>query len=202
MKRPKDSEVELGRDVVSFDLVERCKRGDEQAWAQLVRATHKEVYTLCLRILREPDDAAEATQEAYVKVWRGLAGFRGDAKFTTWLYRVAANAAISRQRRRKRARLHETHGDDEVLAQIPAPGSTETTVAAKIDLDILERALQRLPEHYRSALLLRDVYGFSIDEIAKQLKISESATKVRIHRGRKKLKDLVFAGASEGEEWS
>ena len=202
MKRPKDSEVELGRDVVSFDLVERCKRGDEQAWAQLVRATHKEVYTLCLRILREPDDAAEATQEAYVKVWRGLAGFRGDAKFTTWLYRVAANAAISRQRRRKRARLHETHGDDEVLAQIPAPGSTETTVAAKIDLEILERALQRLPEHYRSALLLRDVYGFSIDEIAKQLKISESATKVRIHRGRKKLKDLVFAGASEGEEWS
>ncbi|MGH2734242.1 MAG: RNA polymerase sigma factor, partial [Actinomycetota bacterium] len=104
VKRRKDIGGEARRELVSHELVERCKGGDELAWSQLVEATHREVYSLCLRILRDPDDAAEATQDAYLKAWRAIGGFRGDAMFSTWLYRVAANAAISKQRSRKRRR--------------------------------------------------------------------------------------------------
>ncbi|MBA2366459.1 MAG: RNA polymerase sigma factor [Actinobacteria bacterium] len=180
------------RESVSAELLERCRRGDESAWAELVRATQREVYTLCLRILRNPDDAAEASQDAYVRAWKGLKSFRGEASFTTWLYRVASNAAISKQRSRKRSREHEVSSDDEMLASLPSGESTEGRADVRAELETLERALRALPEHYRAAVVLRDVYGMSIDEIAGQLAISESAAKVRVHRGRKKLKEMVF----------
>ena len=184
-------------EVVTSELIDRCKAGDEAAWRQLVEATQRDVYTLCLRILRDPDDAAEATQDVYLKVWRGLGSFRGDALFTTWLYRVAANAALTRQRSRKRRRDRET-GDEEVLTQVAAAGSVEAEAAARIDVRALEKCVDRLPDHYRSVVLLRDVYGLSLGEIASQLKISETAAKVRLHRARKKLKDMMFAQLDEG----
>ena len=192
MRRPIQARNAATRELVSAELLAACKAGDEAAWRQLVEATHREVYTLCLRILNDPDDAAEATQDAFLKAWRSLDGFRGDALFTTWLYRVAANTAISKHRQRKRRRSHETGMADEVLSGFASPGSTEGKVASRIDLAELERALALLPQHYRAAVVLRDVYGMSIDEIAKQLKISATAAKVRVHRGRKKLRDAMF----------
>src|SRR3990170_6468668 len=155
MRRPKEPQSGAGPELVSPELVERCKDGDEQAWEELVAATHREVYTLCLRILRDPDDAAEATQDAYLKAWRALGSFRGDALFTTWLYRVAANTAISKHRSRKRRHSHETGVGDELLGQIAATGSTEGAVATRFEVASLERALALLPEHYRSAVVLR-----------------------------------------------
>ncbi len=196
MRRPKGTRS--GADeLVSPELVERCKQGDETAWTKLVEATQREVYTLCLRVLRNPDDAAEATQDTYLKVWRGLKGFRGDAMFTTWLYRVAMNAAISRQRSRSRRREHETSSEDEMLAQVPGAESIEAVAGARIDVKILESGLDRLPEIYRSAVVLRDVYGSSIEEIADLLKISQSAAKVRVHRGRKQLKEMLWSQIAE-----
>ena len=197
MRRPKNGGSEAPRELVSSELVERCKKGDEAAWAELVEATHREVYSLCLRILRDPDDAAEATQDAYLKAWRALGAFRGDAMFTTWMYRVAANSAISKQRQRKRRREHEVGTDDELMSQLPSTGSTEALAGARIELEAVESALQLLPEHYRAALVLRDVYGLSMDEVSKQLKITETAAKVRVHRGRKKLKELVTRDSDE-----
>ena len=158
----------------------------------MVEATYRDVYSLCLRILRDPDDAAEATQDAYLKVWRGLKGFRGDAMLQTWMYRVASNTAISKHRSRKRRKAHETGVGDELLGEMAAAGSVEATAGAKIEVEALDKALQTLPEHYRAAVILRDVYGFNTEEIAKQLKISETAAKVRVHRGRKKLKEIVY----------
>ena len=186
-------------DPVGPDLIDRCKAGDESAWRRLVEITQRDVYALCLRILRDPQDAAEATQDTYVKVWRGLDTFRGEALFTTWLYRVAANAAISRQRSRKRRRERES-GGDELLMSVPAPGSTETEVEARLDLRTVEECVGRLPDHYRSVVILRDVYGLSLAEIASQLKISETATKVRLHRARKKLKEMVGGGLDRVSE--
>jgi RNA polymerase sigma-70 factor, ECF subfamily len=185
------------RELVSSELVRRCKKGDESAWTELVQATHREVYTLCLRILRDPDDAAEATQDAFVRAWRGLGGFRGDSLFTTWLYRVATNAAISKQRSRKRRWEREVYTEDEALALVPSSSSTEALVGTKLDLAALEQALEALPEHYRSAVVLRDVYGMSIGEISDRVGISETAAKVRVHRGRKRLKEMMFSD-SEG----
>ena len=201
MRRPRGSPGEDPDEAVSSELIDRCKAGDEAAWRRLVEATQRDVYTLCLRILRDPDDAAEATQDAYLKVWKGLGSFRGDALFTTWLYRVAANTALTKQRSRKRRRERES-GGDEVLMQVAAAGSVETEAGARMDVRVLERCVDSLPDHYRSVVLLRDVYGLSIDEIASQLKISETAAKVRLHRARKKLKDMMFAQVGEGDETS
>ncbi|HYZ46931.1 MAG TPA: RNA polymerase sigma factor [Actinomycetota bacterium] len=189
MRRPKES-GEGSTELVPASLVERCKRGDEGAWKELVELTHRDVYSLCLRVLRDPDDAAEATQDAYLKAWRGLKGFRGEAMFTTWLYRVAANAAVSKLRRRTRRWQHETGASDDV--DIPAATDTEQEAGARLELRAVEKALAQLPDHYRSAVVLRDVYGFSIDEIAQQQGVSETAAKVRVHRGRRKLKAALY----------
>ncbi len=197
MRRPTQNRSNAVRETVPVELVERCKRGDETAWAQLVDATHREVYTLCLRILNDPNDAAEATQDAYLKAWRGLKGFRGESQFTTWLYRVASNAAISKHRTRARRRVHEVGAEDELLAGMASPGSVETTAEVHADVRAVETALRDLPDHYRSAVVLRDVYGLSIEEIAKELSISETAAKVRVHRGRKKLKETVYPTGDE-----
>lgn len=179
------------------ELLDRCRQGDQLAWEKLVEATHREVYTLCLRILRDPDDAAEATQDAYLKAWRGLKGFRGESMFTTWLYRVASNAAISKHRSRSRRLKHETGADDEVLSQLAHPASTEGEAGARIGMEDLEKVLGAMPDHYRLPLVMKDVYGMPIEEIAKQLKISETATKVRLHRGRKKLRELLVPGSED-----
>ncbi|HEX2293848.1 MAG TPA: RNA polymerase sigma factor [Actinomycetota bacterium] len=192
MRRPTHDRSVPARELVPADLVERCKRGDQAAWKELVELTHREVYTLCLRILNDPSDAAEATQDAYLKAWRGLAGFRGDAQFTTWLYRVASNAAISKHRSRRRRRAYEVGAEDELLSAMPAAGSVEGTAEVRRDVRELESAISALPDHYRSAVVLRDVYGLSIEEIANELKISETAAKVRVHRARKKLKETLY----------
>jgi RNA polymerase sigma-70 factor, ECF subfamily len=196
VRRPKGTGGNASNDPVSPELIEKCKRGDEDAWAELVEATHRDVYTLCFRILGSHDDAAEATQDAYVKLWRGLSGFRGDAQFSTWLYRVASNTAISKHRSRKRRRVHET-SVDETVAEIASPISVEDTAGARIEVRALEEALAALPQMYREAVVLRDIYGYSIEEIAKELKVTETAAKVRVHRGRKKLKEMIYKEKAE-----
>jgi RNA polymerase sigma-70 factor, ECF subfamily len=180
-------------------LLKRCRDGDEAAWSELVDATYKEVYAVCLRILQNPDDAVEATQDAYLKAWRGLARFREESAFTTWLYRIAVNASISRHRSRSRRRLKEKDMGEEGLADIASTTSTEESVTARLDLQALERAVASLPEHYRLPLVMRDVYGLSTEEVADRLKISETATKVRIHRARKLLKDRMFEPKAKDE---
>jgi RNA polymerase sigma-70 factor, ECF subfamily len=197
VERLRDTRSRSESQRVSPDLVESCKKGDEVAWAQLVEATYREVYALCLRILNDPEDAADATQDAYMKAWRGLAGYRGDALFSTWLYRVASNAALSRLRGRMRQRSHETQVEDDVLGRVAGSSSTQASALVNLDLQELDKGLRSLPDHYRSAVVLRDIYGLSIEEIARQLKISETAAKVRVHRARKKLKHMMFEDGDE-----
>jgi RNA polymerase sigma-70 factor (ECF subfamily) len=192
VRRPKKSPAEPVVDLVPPEIVSRCLDGDEVAWGELVDLTYREVYTLCLRILGDPDDAAEATQDAYLKAWRGLKGFRGDSMFGTWMYRVATNAALSKHRSRKRRRTHETASEDESLTQVASIGSTEDAAGAKLDVARLEVAMQGLPEHLRTAVVLRDVYGFSMAEIAERTDCSETAAKVRVHRGRKRLREIMY----------
>ena len=198
MGRPREHRSD-GSERVPTEVIEACKAGDETAWRTFVDLTQRDVYTLCLRILNDPDDAAEATQDAYLKAWRGLKSFRGEAQVETWLYRVASNAAVSRYRSRRRRQSHESGTADELLGEMASPGSVEGTAAIKLEVAELESALRELPDHYRVAVVLRDVYGLSIEEIAEQMKISETAAKVRVHRGRKRLKDLVY-GQGERDE--
>lgn len=169
------------------ELVEACKRGDPGAFDDLVRTTYRPVYSLVYRIVANADDAADVTQEVYLRVWRSLRTFRGDADPGTWLYRVAANAALTFVKRRARA------GTPTDPAEMPDPTVADGT-DARDDAELLERALRQLPPAQRAAVVLKDVYGWSCEEIGRKMGSTEGAVKVRLFRARQRLADEL-AGA-------
>ncbi len=170
-------------------LVDAARAGDRGAFDELVRRTHRDTYTLALRLVGDPDDARDVTQEAYLRAFRGLKTFRGDAQFTTWLYRITANRAATHLRRRIRHR-HDPLTDDLWDPDPVAGGPAQAELRHE-----LVQALDSLPPKLRSVVVLRDVYGLPHAEIASELSISESAAKVRLHRARKKLREELFDAA-------
>ena len=173
---------------VPQQLVESVRRGEPGAFEELVRSTHRSVYSLVYRIVGNAEDAADVTQEAYLRVWRGLRGFRGDANFSTWLYRVAANAALTYVKRRARGGVPTEPSE---LPDLPAGDGAEE----RADAELLERALATLPDSQRAVVVLKDVYGWTCEEIGKQMGTTEGAVKVRLFRARQRLADeLASAG--------
>lgn len=170
-------------------LVDAARAGDRGAFDELVRRTHRETYTLALRLVGDPDDARDVTQEAYLRAYRGLKTFRGDAQFTTWLYRITANRAATHLRRRIR------HRHDPLTDDVWDPDPVEGGPAQAELRHELAQALNALPPKLRAVVVLRDVYGLPHAEIARELSISESAAKVRLHRARKKLRGDLFDAA-------
>lgn len=184
---------------VPTSVVEDCKRGDPDAFAELVRLTHKQVYSLALRLLGNPEDAAEATQETYMKVLRGIKGFRGEAKFSTWLYRVTSSAAVTELRKRRRrgreVPLETLDGEE------PSDPRDPAQIAEQHDLGrSLEAAIKGLPEGYRTVVVLRDVYDLPLAEVGRQMGISEGAAKVRLFRARQRLKEIIEKRAGDRPE--
>jgi RNA polymerase sigma-70 factor (ECF subfamily) len=174
--------------VVTDELLAACRRGDPGAFEEVVRRTYRHVYTQALRLVGDRQEAEDVAQEAYVRVFRGLPGFRGDARFETWLYRIVANAAMSHLRRRRR------FGDLLVEAEDDATevASDLRLADQAVDRDAVSRALLGLPPSMRAVVVLKDVYGLSCQEIGDRLGVSEGAVKVRLHRARRRLKETLF----------
>jgi RNA polymerase sigma-70 factor (ECF subfamily) len=172
--------------MVSQDLLDACRRGDREAFEEIVRITYRPVYTLAYRLVGDRQDAEDVCQEAYLRVFRGLGAFRGDARFETWLYRIVTNAALSFLRRK--GRFGDLRSEPVEVAE-PSP---DLPLADRtVDRDALESALQELPIGMRAVVVLKDVYGLSHQEIADELGASVGAVKVRLHRARKRLKDRL-----------
>jgi len=172
-------------------LVVRAKAGDRVAYEELVRHNADRLYAVVLRFSATESDAEEATQEAFVRAWRGIDRFRADARFFTWLYRIGVNEA-------KRI-LERRPGADVVLSTEDRPIDEVADAAPQVDhqvedaelRNLLERAIRRLPEKYRAAVVLRDVEGLSTAEAAEVLGLGEAAFKSRLHRGRMSLRAAV-----------
>jgi RNA polymerase sigma-70 factor, ECF subfamily len=172
-------------------LVAAAQAGDRAAFDDLVRATYIDSYTLAYRLTGDEDDARDVVQEAYLRAYRGLKRFRGDAQFSTWMYRITANCAATFLGKRSKNR-HDELTDDLVGDEIATTIGPEASVDAAATRDRLQWALRRLPPRLRAVVLLRDVYDLPHESIAAELGISESAAKVRLHRARHKLRaDLV-----------
>lgn len=178
-------------------LVRRYLAGDSAAFTVLVQRHEARTYGLCLRVLGDPDDAADAAQEALISALRKLEQFRGDAAFTTWLHRIAVNACydlLRKQRRQPLLRL--AGGDDERPHPEPGPPSPDHadeivgTVAAAA-------ALALVPEEFRVALVLADVQDLPYDQIAKVLDVPVGTVKSRVHRGRLALARAMGLDARE-----
>lgn len=168
------------------ELIDRARRGDRAAFAALVRAHQDEVYTLARRLVGDPHLASDVAQEALIRAWRALPKFRGDARLSTWLYRITVNTAWSQK---KKARRHSGPSIDD-LHDLAAPEGLDHPVFAGEILDLrrrLKAALDRLPLAQRHVVVLKDVYGWTHAEIAHSLGISETASKVRLHRARARL---------------
>ncbi len=183
------------------ELVTAAKAGDAEAYRELVRATHADAYTLAYRLTGNEEDARDVVQEAYLRAYKGLKRFRGDAAFNTWMYRITANCASSHLARRRRDR-HDVLTDDHAVADLRPGVDPESRVSASADRELLHEALQSLPDDMRAVVVLRDVYDLPHEAIAAELGISEGAAKVRLHRARKKLRERLFPlrGELTGEE--
>jgi len=162
----------------------------------LIRASYADVYALCRRLLGDPADAADATQEVYLRVVRAMMAFRGEAAFSTWLHRVTVNVCMTQLRRRGDTRARgQSAGfvdfapDDLVSDDVGPESRAETADLASRTA----RALAELPEDAREVVVLRDVQGLSTKETAEMLGVSEGAVKVRLHRAHARLRELVGA---------
>lgn len=174
-------------------LIAPARAGDPGAVDALVRATYDDTYTLALRLTGNEEDARDVVQETYLRACRSLPGFRGDAQFTTWLYRITANCAATTLVKRRRTRTEPLPDDP----QVPDPRTDrdpEWRAAAGDDRARVAAALGDLPVRLRQVIVLRDIYDLPHSAIATELGISEAAAKVRLHRARRRLKDTVEEG--------
>jgi len=178
-----------------LDLVERARQGDRDAFGELVRIHQHEVYTLAVRLVRDRDQASDVAQDAFVRAWRAMPKFRGDAKFSTWIHRITVNTAWTHRSKQKRIRLDPLDSlpaDPEAVSLDPVRAGESALAGPQI-----ERALMELSESIRSVVVLKDIYDWSHSEIAEHLGISVTAAKVRLHRGRKELR-AKLAGYEDG----
>ncbi len=178
------------------ELVAAARDGDQQAFEELVRQTYVATYTLAFRLTGNEEDARDVVQDAYLRAWKGIGKFRGDAAFSTWLYRITANAASSNVQRRRR---HRAEPFDDGFEPVDA-GAEELVSQGAESAEALDRiaaALDDLPAKLRSVVVLKDVYGMSHEAIADELGISVSAAKVRLHRARSKLRDVLYDEGAE-----
>jgi RNA polymerase sigma-70 factor (ECF subfamily) len=171
-------------------LVEAARDGSRPAFDELVRRTYVDTYTLAVRLTGNEEDARDVVQDAYLRAWKGLKRFRGDAQFTTWMYRITANVSYTHVQKRKRLRTANLE-DVEEPVDARLESRPEAMAESVSGLAELTEAVDRLPQTLRQIVILKDVYGLPHEAIAEELGISVAAAKVRLHRGRKKLRDLL-----------
>jgi RNA polymerase sigma-70 factor, ECF subfamily len=174
-----------------LDVVARVVAGDREAFAILVRRYNQRMYRACRAVLRDDSEAEDAVQAAWIKAFRHLASFRGDSSFATWVTRIAVREASDRIHRNRPplVALEEVTLQDD---HDPERATFSTELAR-----LFERRLDQLPEGLRSVLLLRDVLELDTAETAECLGIKQDAVRVRLHRARQALSDLVEDGLSE-----
>lgn len=184
-------------------IVEQLKAGSEEAFAWLISRYQQPVYSLIYRILPNPGDAADITQEVFVKIFRGISHFHGDASLRTWIYRIAVHEGLNQRRWWSRHRRQEVTIESESTGyeedpqwglgeslvdphDSPFDAAVQAEVAARV-----EAALREVPEPFRTVVVLRDIEGFGYEEIAEILNANLGTVKSRLMRGRAHLKKAL-----------
>ena len=179
------------------ELIHAAQRGDESAFEQLVRLHEKKVYGLCLRMCGNAEDAAEAAQDTFLALWRGLDGFRQEAALSTWLYRLASNVCIDLLRRGRRTvegvSLDDEEQHFEVSDRAPTP---EQHVERQETQRLVSEALAALPPDYRQVLVLRELHQLSYAEICEVTALELGTVKSRINRARTLLRNYLAASGN------
>lgn len=168
-------------------LVERAKEGDERAFSELMRLHQRDVFKLALKLLGNYELALDASQETFIRAWRALPRFRGDSAISTWLHRITVNTSFNVSKKAKRHRTLELNDEG-----IEADGESPEEAGERVELtERLRNALGQLAPNLRVVVVMKDLQGYSHAEVAKALSISVSAAKVRLHRARRALREML-----------
>ncbi len=192
-------------------IVAELKAGSEDAYAWLIAQFHQPIYSLVYRILDDPSDAPDTTQEVFLKVFRGINRFHGESSLKTWIYRIAVHEASNRRRWWFRHKVHETSIEPSPDSETENPGSSlavKDTLAdesaSPLELVMhkevrarVEQVLKELPEPYRTTVILRDIEELSYEQIAEVMEASLGTVKSRLVRGRDALKKRLERYSSE-----
>ena len=174
---------------MAFDesqLIASAQKGNASAVEQLLEHYYDYIFSICRKVTGNVDDANEATQETLIKVVRNIPSFKSTAKFSTWVYRIATNAALDEIRKKNRRPTSEFNEDTVI------PQTTKNLEDSLIDNIDIDNALQNLPEEFRIVLVLRDQLGTSYEEISEILGVASGTVKSRIARARQKMKEELL----------
>lgn len=184
-------------------LIQKSQQGDMDAFEQLLLRYEKKVYTIAYKYMGNHEDASDLAQEALIKAYQSIGSFRGESSFGTWLGRITANKCLDELRRRKRIQVTSLDGEVEleegsVQKELAAPGDTpEEHTMRQETVQYVQSMLNSMREEYRMVLVLRELEGYSYEEIAQQLSCSLGTVKSRISRARNYLKEQILADKKE-----
>lgn len=187
------------RDESDEQLVRRAQQDDERAFGELVTRYESKVYSLALKMLRNPEDAEDVLQDTFLRAYRGIKSFQGNSTFSTWIYRITANSALMRLRKRQ---LPTVSIDDADERETPiniadwAPGPVEQLLNQETQAAMAE-AIEALPAEFRQVFVLRDLEELSNAEVADILDLSVAAVKSRLHRARLKIRNRLATHFAE-----
>ena len=180
------------------ELITKAKKGDQDAFGQLVLAHQNKVFSLCVHMMGNREEAEDMAQEAFLKAWRSLGGFQGESSFATWMHRLTTNLCLDhlrKQARRQNISVAVSLDDEETVFAEPAdPGSDpQQELERKERQRALVERLKELPEHHRRPLVMREVAEMSYQEIADALELDLGTVKSRIARAREALRKRLLA---------
>ena len=174
------------------ELIRKAGRGDAYAFEQLMTVHESKMYAVALRMCGNREDAQDCLQEAMLRVYRAISGFKGQSSFSTWVYRITMNSCLDELRRRKsRAAVSLDSMLESGFAPSDESDTPEESSLRSEQKRALEKAIAQLPEDMRAAIVLRDIQGCSYDEIARALDANVGTIKSRISRGREKLREIL-----------
>ena len=183
-------------------VVRMAQRGHEGAFERLYRLHSARVYALCMRMLRNPDEAEDSTQEVFLHVFRKIQGFRGASAFSTWLHRVAVNTVLMRIRGSKLAKaavIENPEGNEESGGSGRELGAPDLRLEGYIDRVAIENAIKQLPPRCKLMFVLYDIQGYAHNEIAKLLGCSVGNAKSQLHKARMSMRKLLRSEMNHDE---
>ena len=178
-------------------LIKKAQKGDSHAFEVLIESHFKQIYNIALRMTNNPDDAADMTQEVMLKLFRNIGSFSGNSKFSTWVYRVATNTCLDELKKMKRKTAVSLQSEIETddggyTMEIEDTSLTPEQSLEQTELkSVVQKAIAMLSDDHKAIIILRDIRGFSYDEIARITGTTEGTVKSRLSRARAQLKNII-----------
>lgn len=177
------------KSMTDYDLTQASAKGDMIAFEEVYNRHHRRVYAICLRMLKNTNEAEDLTQDVFIQLHRKIGSFRGDSAFTTWLHRLTVNQVLMHFRKRT-VKMEKVTDEGETPVQI-VKGSESPSRMPVVDRIAIENAIKELPNGYRNVFILHDVEGFEHEEVARILGCSVGTSKSQLHKARHKLRKLL-----------